>query len=184
MTSTPTQIKKSDRSKETRGFLEKIVVNAGIGRLSQQPNFEEKGLAQVSRDMALLTGQKPQICKAKQSIAGFKMRQGQTVGLKVTLRRERMVDFFERLITIVLPRVRDFNGLDYTTIDDGGVLNVGIKEQGVFPEVSLEQSPLSFSLGINIVPRIKNRKLAIETYHRLGAPLKPEKKESKKHSPQ
>ena len=158
--------------KDIRGFLEKIVVNAGVGRLSQTPNFEEKALVQVTRDLAAITGQKPQVRRAKKSIAGFKIREGQIVGVRVTLRRDKMVDFFERLITIVLPRVRDFNGLDIKNIDKNGVLNLGIRDQLVFPEISPEQSPISFSLGVNIVPRSRDHALALETLRKFGVPLK------------
>ena len=163
-----------NRKRDIRSFLEKIVVNAGVGRLGQQPNFEEKGLVQIVRDMGLLAGQKPYVRGAKKSIAGFKVREGQPVGLAITLRREKLVDFFERFITIVLPRVRDFSGLELTSIDSHGILNVGIREQQVFPEITPEQSPISFSLGVNIVPKRRDRKKAIETYRALGVPLKVE----------
>jgi large subunit ribosomal protein L5 len=83
-----------------------------------------------------------------------------------------MVDFFLRLITIVLPRVRDFAGLDPKAIDPHGVLNVGIKEQTVFPEINPEQSPVSFSIGVSFVPKHKDRKAALETLRALGVPLK------------
>ena len=102
---------------EVRKLFEKIVIDAGVGRLSAQPNFEEKSLPQLVRDIAILAGQKPQLRRAKKSIAGFKIREGQIVGIKVTLRRSKMVDFFTRLITIVLPRVRDFQGLDLKNVD-------------------------------------------------------------------
>jgi len=92
--------------------LEKIVVNVGIGKLSQQPNFEDKILPEVIKEVSLITGQKPFICKAKKSIAGFKVRAGQIVGLKVTLRRQKMKDFLSRLVNIALPRVRDFKGIN------------------------------------------------------------------------
>lgn len=160
--------------KTVRMFLEKIVINAGVGRLGQTPNFEEKALVQVSRDLASVTGQKPQVRKAKKSIAGFKLREGQIVGVRVTLRRDKMVDFFVRLITMVLPRVRDFNGLAVGNIDQGGVLNIGIREQLVFPEITPEESPVSFSLGISLVPRKKDRARALETFRALGVPLKKE----------
>lgn len=172
--------KHTDHTRELRNFLEKIVVNAGIGRLGQIPNFEEKGLPQVSRDIALLAGQKPQVRKAKQSIAGFKVREGQVVGLMITLRRAKMVDFFERLIRIVLPRVRDFNGLDLSAIDAHGILNIGIKEHVVFPEVVPEESPLTFSLGINVVPKVRNRQAAIAMYRQFGVPLKIEKEKHRR----
>lgn len=164
--------KKSDRSPEVRKFLEKIVLNAGIGRLSQQPNFEEKVLPQLMNNLSAMTGQKPELRKAKKSIAGFKMREGQIVGLRITLRRRKMVDFFERLIRIVLPRVRDFRGLEILSVDAGGTLNIGIREQLVFPEINPEESPILFSLGINIVPRIKSQEEAVKEYRRLGVPLK------------
>jgi len=163
---------KTDHKREAAKFLEKIVINAGVGRLSSQPNFAEKNLVQLERDLALITGQRPEVRPVKKSIAGFKIREGQIVGLRVTLRRKRMVDFFERLIKMILPRVRDFSGLRLGSVDAGGVLNVGIKEQLVFPEVNPEQSPLAFSLGISIVPKTRNRAKAIEGFNALGVPLK------------
>lgn len=172
---------KNSYRQEIRKSIEKVVVNIGIGRLSQQPNFEEKILPQVSRDLSSITGQKPEIRKARKSIAGFKIREGQIVGLKVTLRRERMVDFFERLVRIVLPRVRDFNGLSLDNIDSTGILNIGVKEQIVFPELDPDESILSFPLGINIVPKIKKRQNAIDKYYELGVPLKRAKGSGKKN---
>lgn len=167
-----TEKKVSHKKPEARRFIEKIVIDAGIGRASQLPAFEEKGLVQIRRDLAALTGQAAQVRKARISIAGFKIREGQIVGLKVTLRRKKMVDFFERLITIVLPRVRDFNGLDSKIVDHGGVLNIGFKEQFVFPEIEAEHSPLSFSLGVSIVPKIRDRKEALAFYKEYGVPFK------------
>src|SRR5271154_2350150 len=158
--------------KEMRGFLEKIVIDAGVGRLSQTPNFEEKALVQVMRDLALMTGQKAEIRKAKKSIAGFKIRENQIVGLRITLRREKMVDFFERLVTIVLPRVRDFNGLPLSNIDHGGTLNLGVREQFVFPEIAPENSPVTFSIGVSVVPKKKDHEKSLEEFKRLGVPLK------------
>src|ERR1700677_3280953 len=125
MENTPKQENK--RRKEMRALIEKVVIDAGVGRLSQTANFEDKTLLQVSRDLAAMTGQKAQIRRAKKSIAGFKIREGQIVGLRVTLRKEKAVDFFERLVTIVLPRVRDFSGLEQSSIDQGGTLNVGVR---------------------------------------------------------
>src|SRR3989344_4698917 len=104
--------KKTARYEELSRFLEKIVINAGVGRLSQQPNFEQKIQPQIVRDISAIAGQMPDLRKAKKSISGFKTREGQIVGVRVTLRRTKMVDFFERLITIVLPRLRDFRGID------------------------------------------------------------------------
>jgi len=172
--------KENSRRKEIRGFLEKIVVDAGVGRMSQLPNFEEKALVQVMKDLAAMTGQKPQFRRAKKSIAGFKIRENQIVGVRVTLRREKMVDFFERLVTIVLPRVRDFRGINRTAIDSHGVLTVGIRDQFVFPEIEPEQSPVGFSLGASIVPKKKDEKYAWEEFTKLGVPMKKEEQQGKK----
>ncbi len=162
----------STRARDIRDVVEKIVINAGVGRASQQPNFEEKALKDFRRDLALIAGEASQIRPAKKSIAGFKIREGQVVGLRTTLRDRKMVDFFERLITIVMPRVHDFRGIALSAIDHGGTLNIGFREQFVFPEINPEESPLSFSLGVNIVPQKKGRDAAIEAYRKLGVPLK------------
>ncbi len=172
MTKAHTGKQKNARQAEISGFLEKIVINAGIGRISQQPNFEQKIQPQIVKDLSAIAGQAPELRKAKKSIAGFKVREGQVIGVKITLRRHKMVDFFERMITIVLPRLRDFRGLDTAFIDDIGTLNVGFTEQMVFPEINPEESPVTFSLGVNIVPKKRNRKAAIEEYRKLGVPFK------------
>jgi large subunit ribosomal protein L5 len=169
----------SDR-KAMRAYIEKVVIDAGVGRLGQQPNFEEKILPQVVRDIASVTGQQPQVRRAKESIAGFKLRAGQIVGLRVTLRQEKAVDFFERLITIVLPRVRDFNGLEQSSIDQGGTLNVGVRDHLVFPEISPEKSPVSFSIGVSVVPKIRNHDTSVETFATFGVPMKKEAATTKK----
>jgi len=172
MTPKTTSATTQSRRQELLSFFEKIVVNAGIGRISQMSNFEDKILPGISRDLALLSGQKPEVRRARKSIAGFKVREGQIVGLRVTLRRGRMVDFFERFIKIVLPRLRDFHGIPLTAVDEAGVLNIGLKEQLVFPEVPPEQASHIFSLGVSLVPKDRNRTKAIEEYRRLGVPLK------------
>ena len=155
-----------------RGHIEKIVVGAGIGRLSQQGQFEEKILPEVVKEFSMITGQKAATRPAKRSIAGFKIREGQIVGLKATLRQRRMEDFFERLVRLALPRVKDFRGLDLKNIDESGNLNIGFKEQSVFPEIDLEKSKVNFGIQVTIVPRKKNRELTIDLYRRLGLPLK------------
>jgi len=177
---TVTEKKENMRRKEVRNFLEKIVIDAGVGRMSQLPNFEEKALVQVMKDLAAMTGQKSQIRRAKKSIAGFKIRENQIVGVRITLRRAKMVDFFERLITIVLPRVRDFRGINRTAIDSHGVLTVGIRDQFVFPEIEAEQSPVAFSMGVSIVPKIKDEKRSWDEFMKLGVPMKKEEEKGKK----
>lgn len=152
--------------------IEKIVLNIGVGRLSQQPNFKEKILPEIMGNFALITGQKPKANAAKKSIAGFKIRAGQTVGLQVTLRRSRMYDFLEKLVKIVMPRVRDFRGIDVKNIDEHGNLSIGLKDQLVFPEVNPETSKIDFGLQITVVASAKNRQEAVELYRLLGIPLK------------
>ncbi|KKR88867.1 MAG: 50S ribosomal protein L5 [Candidatus Wolfebacteria bacterium GW2011_GWA2_42_10] len=152
--------------------LEKIVVNIGIGRLSQQPNFEEKLLPEIIKDLTSITGQKPAPTPAKKSIAGFKIRKGQIVGLKITLRRRRMRDFLEKLINIVFPRVKDFRGIDLKSVDEKGNLTVGFKEHVVFPEINIETSKVDFGLEINIVSNAGTKEEAIELYKLLGIPFK------------
>lgn len=164
--------KTNTNRKAVRAFVEKVVIDAGVGRLAQQPSFEEKILPQVMRDIAAITGQQPQVRKAKESIAGFKVREGTIVGLRVTLRREKAVDFFERLITIVLPRVRDFVGLEHSAIDQGGTLNVGIRDHYVFPEISPEKSPVSFALGVSVVPKTRNHARSAAKFAEFGVPMK------------
>lgn len=165
--------KHTTENKDAKVFLEKIVLNAGVGRASTtQPNFEEKVLTQITKDLSAIAGQKPQVRRAKKSIAGFKMREGQIVGLRTTLRGRKMIDFFERMNSIVFPRVRDFNGLNVTNIDDHGILNIGFKEQYVFPEINPEESTFTFPLGVNVVPKAKNKTTALEEFRRLGVPMK------------
>ncbi len=152
--------------------IKKIVVNVGIGRLSQQPNFEEKSLPELIKELSSITGQKPAITKAKKSIAGFKVREGQAVGLKVTLRRQRMFNFLEKLNKIIFPRLRDFRGINLKNLDAKGNLNIGLREQTVFPEINPESSKINFGMEITIVSNVKDKEEAIELYRSLGVPLK------------
>lgn len=152
--------------------IKKIVVSVGAGRLSQQPNFEEKILPELIKDLSSITGQKPAVCKAKKSIAGFKIRAGQIIGLKTILRRERMFNFFEKLNKIVFPRVRDFQGINLKNLDKKGNLSIGLKENTVFPEINPESSKVDFGLEISIVINAKTKEEAIKLYRLLGVPLK------------
>ena len=161
-----------DKRALIRKSFEKIVVNTGIGRLSQQSQFEDKILPEIMKEVALITGQKPQVRRARESIAGFKTRKNQIVGLRVILRRDRMVDFFERLMHAVFPRVRDFRGIDPKNVDALGSLNIGIKEQVVFPEIVPEESRVNFGIQVTIVPRVRNREESLSLYRETGVPLK------------
>ena len=150
----------------------KVVVNSGIGKRSSDPAFAEKILPEIANSFARIVGQKPAMTSAKKSIAGFKIRQGQTVGLKATLRGKRMFDFITRLIAVALPRVRDFRGIDLKSIDKNGNLNIGIKEHIVFPEVDSDAVKFDFGIEVSIISNAKCREEAIELYRLLGIPLK------------
>ncbi len=152
--------------------LEKIVVSTGVGKLREKSNFDEAVLPEVSEELALITGQKPALRKAKQSIAGFKTRAGDVVGLTVTLRGKRMKDFLERLIHITLPRVRDFRGIELKQFDPHGNLTVGIKEHTVFPEINQEKCKINFGLQVTLVSDTKTKESGIEYLRSLGLPLK------------
>ena len=115
--------------------LDKIVLNMGVGEATQ----DKKKVETASQEMELIAGQKPVITKAKKSIAQFKLREGMPIGVKVTLRRERMYEFLDRLVTIALPRVRDFRGLNPNSFDGRGNYAMGLKEQLVFPEINYDR---------------------------------------------
>jgi len=154
--------------------LEKIVVNVGVGRLRQQGQFEEKILPEIIQELSMITGQKPINRPAKKAIATFKTRLGDIVGLKVTLRGKRMFDFFTRFVNVVLPRVKDFRGLNLKSVDAAGNLSVGIEDQLVFPEIDADKTRVDFGLEVTVVPVIKNREKAVALYRELGVPLKKE----------
>ena len=115
--------------------IEKIVLNMGVGEASQ----DKKKVEQAAGEMELIAGQKPVITKAKKSIAQFKLREGMPIGVKVTLRRERMYEFLDRLVTIAMPRIRDFRGLNPKSFDGRGNYAMGLKEQLIFPEISYDK---------------------------------------------
>lgn len=125
--------------------LEKIIINMGVGEASQ----DRKKIDSAAKELALITGQRPVITKAKKSIATFKLRAGMIVGCKVTLRRTRMYEFLDRLITVALPRVRDFRGLSAKSFDGCGNFALGLREQIIFPEIDYDK--VDQIRGMNIV---------------------------------
>src|SRR3989344_2759272 len=133
--------------------LDKIVINAGVGRVLQN---NPKGLEAVTAALAKITGQKPVITRAKKAISGFKIREGQTVGLVVTLRGKRMYDFLDKLVNIVMPRTRDFRGLSRSGFDHSGNYNLGLREHMVFPEIGETGPEGSFGFQITIATTAKN----------------------------
>ena len=153
--------------------LEKAVVNVGVGKMASLPNFVEKNLPGLMNELATITGQRPSSRSAKKSIAGFKIRSGTVVGLKVTLRRQKMRDFLIKLLNTVLPRVRDFRGISKNSVSAGGVLSIGLKEHYVFPEIIPEQSTTGFGVEISMVPRkeFRTKEKAFELFKELGVPF-------------
>jgi len=147
----------------------KVVINIGIGKIREAKERED-----IKKTLMLITGQIPAECPAKKDIATFKARRGFVVGFKVTLRGKRMYDFLDRLVYTALPRVRDFRGLDLKLIDQGGSLNIGIREHIIFPEVIGEDIRKIFGLEVTIVTSAKTREEAIELFRQTGFPLKRE----------
>jgi len=131
--------------------LEKIVVNMGVGEAVQ----DSKKVEAAANDLTAITGQHPVIIKAKRSIATFKLRQGMLIGCKVTLRRERMYEFLDRLITVALPRVRDFRGLSGRSFDGRGNFALGLKEQLVFPEIDYDRVDATRGMDVVVVTTAK-----------------------------
>jgi large subunit ribosomal protein L5 len=127
--------------------LEKIVLNMGVGRATQQPSLLEGAVA----DLTIISGQKPIVTKAGKSIAGFKLREGQSIGAKVTLRGDRMWEFFDRLISIAIPRIRDFRGLPAHSFDGRGNYTFGVNEQLIFPEIDYDRVDTTRGMDITIV---------------------------------
>src|SRR5947199_9596443 len=127
--------------------LTKIVINCGVGKATQQASLLEGAVT----DLSIITGQKPLVTKATKSIAGFKLREGNAIGVKVTLRGDRMWEFFDRLITLAIPRIRDFRGLDPDGFDGSGNYNFGVTEQLIFPEIDYDKVDTVRGMNITIV---------------------------------
>ena len=148
--------------------LEKIVINMGVGEGSKDDKFIEAAV----KDLELIAGQKPVVTKAKKSIAGFKLREGQPVGVKVTLRGENMYNFMEKLIKVALPRVRDFHGISKTAFDGKGNYTLGIKEQLIFPEIEYDNVVKVRGMDIIFVTTAKTNKEAEALLKAFGMPYR------------
>lgn len=177
---------KPELSKEFGGLnthatiqLDKIIVNTGIGKIANTRKAKSTG-AQTDEEMmqdvvdgiSLIAGQKPHLIYARKSIAGFKLREGMPVGLRVTLRGKKMYDFLSRFINVALPRTRDFRGISLKGVDKGGNLTIGIKESSIFPEVPL--SNFNWGFEVTFVTSVNDREQAIELFKKLGIPFKKE----------
>lgn len=148
--------------------LEKIVINMGVGEGSKDSKFIEAAL----KDLETISGQKPIITKARKSIAGFKLREGQHVGVKVTLRGENMYYFFEKLVKVALPRVRDFRGISRTAFDGHGNYTLGIKEQLIFPEIEYDNILKVRGMDIVFVTSAKTNHEAESLLRAFGMPFR------------
>ena len=147
--------------------LEKIVINMGVGEATQ----DKKKVEVAAAEMELIAGQKPVVTKAKKSIAQFKLREGMPIGCKVTLRRERMYEFLDRLVTIALPRVRDFRGLNPKSFDGRGNYAMGLKEQIIFPEISYDRIDKVRGMDIIVTTTAKTDEEARELLRLFNFPF-------------
>ena len=148
--------------------LVKIVINTGLGDIKDNA----KSMQTTENEIKLISGQKPVMTKAKKSVANFKVREGQTIGIKVTLRGERMFNFYDKFISIALPRMRDFKGVSDKAFDGRGNYSVGIKEQLVFPEITYDQVEKIRGMDICIVTTANTDEEARELLRALGMPFK------------
>ena len=148
--------------------LEKIVVNMGVGEAAQN----SRALDGAINDLARITGQKPQLRRARKSVAGFKIREGMPVGARATLRGERMWEFLDRLVSIALPRVRDFRGINPNAFDGRGNFALGLREQTIFPEVSYDSIGSMRGLDVAVVTTAETDEEAREFLRMLGMPFR------------
>jgi len=146
--------------------IEKIVVNMGVRSDSEKGSLEE-----AVRELGMITGRKPIVTKAKKSIANFKLRQGQNVGCKVTLRREVMYEFLDRLVTSALPRIRDFRGVSPRKFDGRGTYSLGLPDQTIFPEIELDKIKRQQGMDITIVTSADTDEEAYDLLKFMGMPF-------------
>jgi large subunit ribosomal protein L5 len=148
--------------------IDKIVLNMGLGDAVQHPNVIEAAVEEVTK----ITGQRPVVTRARRSIAGFKLREGMPIGVKVTMRKQRAFEFLERLIFVALPRVRDFKGVSDTAFDGHGNYSLGIREQIIFPEINYDQVDKVRGMNITFVTTAESDEVARALLRGLGMPFK------------
>ena len=148
--------------------LQKIVVNMGVGSALQDKNR----IGEASSQLALITGQQPQVTKAKGSVSGFRLREGQEIGCRVTLRGKRMYEFLDRLISAALPRIRDFRGINPKSFDGNGNYSMGLSEQAVFPEIDADRVNFTQGMDITFVTSTRNDDEARELLRAFGMPFR------------
>lgn len=148
--------------------MKRVTINVGVGKSSKDPEF----VSVVENTLTRITGQKPIRTKAKKSIASFKIRQGQVVGVSVTLRKKRMYDFLDKLLTFALPRVRDFRGLDSKAVDAQGNFTIGLRENLTFPEIRPDEIERVHGLEISISTTARSREKGLRLFTLLGFPFR------------
>lgn len=148
--------------------VRKIVVNVGAGEAVSNKNILDK----IKEQMSLITGQKPIVTKARKSVSAFKIRKGLPIGVKVTLRGKRMFNFLEKLIKIIIPRLRDFRGIRENSIDPNGNLNLGFTEQTIFPEIDFDRIDKIRGLEVTIVTSARSKEKGKKLFELLGIPFK------------
>jgi large subunit ribosomal protein L5 len=146
--------------------MEKIVVNMGVSA-----SLEKSAIDDAAKDLALITGRKPAVSKSRHSIANFKLREGQPIGCRVTLRRDAMYEFFDRLVATALPRIRDFRGLSTRSFDGRGNYSVGISDQTIFPEIELDKIKRTQGMDITIVTSARSNDEAMDLLKMMGMPF-------------
>ncbi len=148
--------------------LEKISINCGVGAATQDPKILET----VVRDMAIITGQKPAVTRSKKAISNFKLRENLAIGCKITLRKEKMFEFMDRLISLAIPRVRDFRGVSDKSFDGRGNYTLGLKEQIIFPEIDVDKVERIFGMDITFVTTARTDEEAYELLKSFGMPFR------------
>lgn len=146
--------------------MEKIVINMGVSAA-----LEKSAVEDAAKDLGLITGRKPVICKSRKSIATFKLRQGQPIGCRVTLRREAMYEFFDRLVSAALPRIRDFRGISRRSFDGRGNYSLGVADQTIFPEIELDKIKRQQGMDITIVTSAQTDAEALDLLKLMGMPF-------------
>jgi large subunit ribosomal protein L5 len=148
--------------------LKKITINMGVGSATQN----QKDLEAAVRDLTKISGQKPVVTKSKKSIASFKVREGNSIGCKVTLRGDRMYEFLDRLLNIAIPRIKDFRGISRTGFDGNGNFTLGLREQTIFPEVDLEDNHIIKGMNITLTTSVSSDKGSLSLIEKFGFPFK------------
>lgn len=149
--------------------LKKIVINMGVGAAAEEIKILEKAM----QELAIISGQKPMITRARTAIANFKIKKGNPIGCKVTLRRVKMYEFLDRFVNIAIPRIRDFQGLNPNSFDPQGNYSIGVTEQGIFPEIDIDSIERAQGMDITIVTSGKSKEYSLELLKLFGMPFRP-----------